>query len=69
MNYEVDALEFEPRALRMRSGCDTITLCAHLLKGTGPAEPSAEHCSDGGQRLEDPMPFTMKDISPGRHLQ
>jgi hypothetical protein len=69
MNYKVDTPGFEPRALRMRRGCDTITPCARLLKATGPAEPLAEHCSDGGRRLEDPMPYTMGDISPGRDLQ
>jgi hypothetical protein len=45
------------------------TPCADLLKGVGPAEPLAGHCGDGGRRLEDPMPYTMRDISPGRHLQ
>jgi hypothetical protein len=69
MNYKVDTLGFEPRAFRMRSKCDTITPCAHLLKGIGPGGPLAEHRSDGGRRLEDPMPYTMGDISPGRHLQ
>jgi hypothetical protein len=69
MYYKVDTLGFEPRALRMRSGCDAITPCAHLLKGSGPAQPLAEHCIDGGRGLEDPMPYNMKDISPGRHLQ
>ena len=28
----MDTLVFEPRAFRMRSGCETITACAHLLK-------------------------------------
>ena len=28
--YIMDTLGFEPRALRMRSGCDTTTPCAHL---------------------------------------
>ena len=27
----MDTLGFEPRAFRMRSGCDTTTPCAHLL--------------------------------------
>ena len=26
----MDTLGFEPRAFRMRSGCDTTTPCAHL---------------------------------------
>jgi hypothetical protein len=69
MNHKVDTLGFEPRALRMRSGCDTLTPCARLQKGIGPAGPLAQHCSDGGRGLEDPMPYTMKDISPVRHLQ
>ena len=32
MKHKVDTLGFEPRAFRMRSGCDTITPRAHLLK-------------------------------------
>ena len=27
----MDTLGFEPRAFRMRSGCDTTTPCAHLI--------------------------------------
>jgi hypothetical protein len=39
VNYEVDTLAFEPRAFRMRNGCDTITQCTHVLKRNwaGPA--------------------------------
>ena len=29
-HQEVDPLGFEPRAFRMRSGCDTTAPCAHL---------------------------------------
>ena len=30
-NLSMDALGFEPRAFRMRSGCDTTTPCAQLV--------------------------------------
>ena len=29
---KMDTLGFEPRAFRMRSGCDTTTPCARLLR-------------------------------------
>ena len=31
MHRCMDTLEFEPRAFRMRSGCDTTTPCAQLM--------------------------------------
>ena len=33
-SVDMDTLGFEPRAFRMRSGCDTTTPCAHICMAT-----------------------------------
>ena len=46
----MDTLGFEPRAFRMRSGCDTTTPCARLTDATMDA---SGNCSGNSQnRLE-----------------
>ena len=44
-SYKMDALGFEPRAFRMRSGCDTTTPCAQLVDdGARKQTPNKNAC-------------------------